>query len=67
MSNHVNSFNNNYRERRHMASNQIVGNDVLDEDLDEEEYEYKDCCCISGLLRDLNLIQVNLICKVVGV
>ncbi|GFY67928.1 hypothetical protein TNIN_305121 [Trichonephila inaurata madagascariensis] len=24
---------------------------------EEDEYEYKDCCCITGLLRDLDLIQ----------
>ncbi|GFX21659.1 hypothetical protein TNCV_1400731 [Trichonephila clavipes] len=25
---------------------------------EEDEYEYKDCCCITGLLRDLDLIQL---------
>ncbi|GFT49755.1 hypothetical protein NPIL_272161 [Nephila pilipes] len=24
---------------------------------EEDDYEYKDCCCITGLIRDLDLIQ----------
>lgn len=58
MNSHLHNMNNR-TARRQLPSNRSVSNFYDYDDYMSEVSEYEDCCCISSLIPNFNLIQVN--------